>query len=58
MGDKGLKLVLICAGDFAALCCRVSPCGARYFPSDGKAPKGSPGDAYLLDFAAFPARKI
>ena len=25
--------------------CRVSPCGARYFPSDGKVPKGSPGDA-------------
>ena len=24
---------------------RVSPCGARYFPSDGKVPKGSPGDA-------------
>ena len=44
LGDKGLKLVLICAGDFAALCCRVSPCGARYFPSDGKVPNGSPGD--------------
>ena len=39
-----MKLVLICAGNFAALCCRVSPCGARYFPSDGKAPKGLPGD--------------
>ena len=24
---------------------RVSPCGARYFPGDGKVPKGSPGDA-------------
>ena len=23
---------------------RVSPCGARYFPSDGKVTKGSPGD--------------
>ena len=29
----------------AALFYRVSPCGARYFPSDGKVPKGSPGDA-------------
>ena len=30
--------------------CRVSPCGARYFPSDGKVPKGSPGDAAGANF--------
>ena len=29
---------------------RVSPCGARYFPSDGKVPKGSPGDAAGANF--------
>ena len=44
MGDKGLKLVLARAGDFAALFCRVSPCGASFFPSNGKETKGSPGD--------------
>ena len=33
--------------------CRVSPCGARYFPSDGKVPKGSPGDAAGANFVRY-----
>ena len=37
---------------------RVSPCGASDFLSDEKVTKESPGDAYLLDFAELPARKI
>ena len=35
---------LVGRDDSACRFAGVSPCGARYFPNDGKVPKGSPGD--------------
>ena len=37
---------------------RISPCGARFFPSDGKETKGSPGETHIAVGNKFPPAPV